>query len=619
MKQTIVTTSWDDGHKLDVRLSELLEKYHMKGTFYISPQDHEFVAEDRLTDEQIKEVGNRFEIGAHTMTHPRLTEVSDERARREMVESKNYLERLLGRPVTTFCYPGGNYQAKHVKLARESGFLYARTVRRHRFNLKGSMLEGDTTVNAYNHYQDLWKIARFARFNPVRTYRYFQWDVLAKAMFDRTLREGGVYHLWGHSWEIDKFGYWEKLEDVLRYISDRQNVRYVTNGELPELQPKRLLIAASYFPPHLGGVEFYVYNTAKQLQSLGWKVSIATSGKTGLRMRKTNYHGLTVYRLPALLKLSNTPLNPFWPRMLRRIIKQEDIYLVNVHAPVPGLPDMAAAVARRAHLSSAVTYHMLSMAKGKSSVDWLIRLYEQKVLPKMLDSAQVLVCSSDPIREKFLRAHRSKSLTITPGVDTVLFKPAASLPKDTLLYVGSTARTDKHKGISVLLQAMRRIVKEYPDVKLFLVGEGDGRIEYEAQAVKHGIANHVTFLGGKYDADLHDAFRKATVFVLPTFNDSFAMVVLEAMASGLPVVSTPVGAIPTLVKDGASGYLVQPGDSDALAEKLVYLLKHPKVAAAFGGRGRERSEQGFSWESKARNTDVALQAALHDTYQGQAE
>ncbi len=348
MKQVIVTTSWDDGHKLDERLSALLTKYHMKGTFYISPEDHEIAPEDRLNEKQLKAISKQFEIGAHTMTHPRLTEVDDKRAKKEMQDSKKYLEDLLKHPVTTFCYPGGNFKEKHVAMAREVGFSYARTVRRHRFDLKGSLLEGDTTINAYNHYQDLWKIARFAHFNPIRTYRYFQWDVLAKAMFDRALSEGGVFHLWGHSWEVDKLGFWEKLEDVLKYISDRKGVQYVTNGELPALQPKRILLAASYFPPHLGGVEFYVYNTAKYLKELGWYVVVATSDvSSGFKARKTTYKGLTVYRLPSLLKLSNTPLNPFWPSMLRKIMKDEDIYLLNIHAPVPGLPDIAAAVSKR--------------------------------------------------------------------------------------------------------------------------------------------------------------------------------------------------------------------------------------------------------------------------------
>ncbi len=256
---------------------------------------------------------------------------------------------------------------------------------------------------------------------------------------------------------------------------------------------------------------------------------------------------------------------------------------------------------------------MMSIAKGKSSVDWLIRIYERKVLPQMLNSAEAFICASDPIRE-FLKSFKNKSVTITPGVDPDLFKPASRLPENRLLYVGSVARTDRHKGIPVLLKAMKLVVVQCPEVHLTLVGAGDAIPDYEATAKKYGIAKHVTFTGGLYDKDLHDAYRDASVFVLPTFNDSFAMVVLEAMASGLPVVSTPIGAIPTNVKDGENGYLVKPGDVDALADKLIYLLKNPKVAEAFGKRGRERSEQGFAWQNKVRSANEVLLAALHGTY-----
>jgi glycosyltransferase involved in cell wall biosynthesis/peptidoglycan/xylan/chitin deacetylase (PgdA/CDA1 family) len=620
MKQVLVTTSWDDGHRLDVRLGALLKKYHIPATFYVSPHDHEFAAEDRLTDEQVQMLGRDFEIGAHTMTHPRLTEVDDQTAAMEIGDSKRYLERLLGKPISTFCYPGGNYRAKHVKMVRDAGFAYARTVQRHSRNLKGSLLEGGTTVNAYNHYQDLWKIARFARFNPLRTYRYFQWDVLAKAMFDKILEDGGVFHLWGHSWEIDNHGDWEKLEDVLRYISGRSEVSYVANGALPALQPKRLLIAAPYFPPHLGGVEFYTYYLAKRLQDVhGWRVVIATTGSRGFRKVKTSYEGLTVYRLPYWLKVSNSPLNPLWPRMLRFIIANEDIYIINAHAPVPGLADVAALAAFHARLPFVLTYHMVSMAKGRMLTDRLISIYENRILPSMLRSAGSVICASDAVRDTFLQKYRNKSVTVTPGVDTTLFKPAPSLPQNTLLYVGSLARSDTHKGVAVLLEAMQTVVRECPEARLSLVGEGDGRAAFEAQAKRYGIADRVQFLGGQYGADLYQSFREATVFVLPTFNDSFAMVVLEAMASGLPVVTTPVGAIPLQVSDGQNGYLVQPGDSAALAQRLIYLLQHPDIAQAFGKQGRQRSERGFSWKIKAEQTDAVLQSLLHGTYAGGSE
>ena len=85
MKPVIVTTSWDDGHKRDIRLASLLRKYGVGGTFYICPETHEFPAAERLTSDEIRELAGEFEIGAHTMTHPHLSRLDADAAREELL------------------------------------------------------------------------------------------------------------------------------------------------------------------------------------------------------------------------------------------------------------------------------------------------------------------------------------------------------------------------------------------------------------------------------------------------------------------------------------------------------------------------------------------------------
>ena len=104
MKKIIVTTSWDDGHILDIRVAKLLKKYRLEGTFYISPKDKEILQTNRLSNEQIVFLANDFEIGAHTMTHPLLTKTEDMVAKKEIIDSKNYLEKIIGKSVKSFCF-----------------------------------------------------------------------------------------------------------------------------------------------------------------------------------------------------------------------------------------------------------------------------------------------------------------------------------------------------------------------------------------------------------------------------------------------------------------------------------------------------------------------------------
>jgi peptidoglycan/xylan/chitin deacetylase (PgdA/CDA1 family) len=231
MKTVIVTTSWDDGHKYDLRLARMLKEHGLKATFYISPNNREFAKRDLLTLQEVKDMSSDFEIGAHTLTHPRLPTIPEDQAKKEIVESKVVLENVTGKEVSTFCYPGGAYTDVHVQFVKDAGYKYARTVARHAFGMADSY-EAATSLHAYKHWSDVWKVARFAKFRPMKFLRYLEWDVLAQAMFDHVASEGGIYHIWGHSWEIDRHNDWDRLERVFRYISAHPGVKYVTNGEL---------------------------------------------------------------------------------------------------------------------------------------------------------------------------------------------------------------------------------------------------------------------------------------------------------------------------------------------------------------------------------------------------
>lgn len=579
MSHPIVTTSWDDGHKLDLRLAKLLRKYNMPATFYVSPRDHEFTRGDLLTDAQIVAIAKDFEIGAHTMTHPRLTEVSDDQARQEMRDSKTYLEKLLGKPVTTFCYPGGNYFKRHVAMAAEVGFTYARTVKRHFYRMSGAPQESHTTVNAYNHYQDLWKIFKFAGYNPFKVPYYFQWQNLAKAMFDKARRDGSTFHLWGHSWEIDQHGDWQKLEEVLQYISNHDDVQYVTNGELPALNKPRLLIATPYYAPLVGGVERYAEYMARGARDAGYDVSVVTSADVKAH-QITNQDGIRVHRLPTQFKVMNTPINLAWYWQIKEIIRAEDPHVVNAHAPVPFLPDVAMAAARGRR--RVLTYHSGSMKKGNVVPDILIGLYEHVVLPRMLHAADRIICSSPFVRNGFLAKYGAKSSVATPGVDLTAFAKRAKAPHTRrVLFVGNF-----RSGIKGL-EYLQRAVAMVPGAELHVVGEGEPVPD-----------NHTVYYGALRGADLLSEFHQADVLVLPSIGvtESFGMVLVEAMACGVPVIGSNIGGIPTVITDKKDGLLVPPADAEALAIAIADLLDNPQKATKLATAAYKKVTTMFTWQ-----------------------
>lgn len=220
MEKIIVTTSWDDGNKLDMKLACLLDKYNIKGTFYPSPKHKRF----SLSQEDLKQLAKIQEIGAHTMSHPHLTAIDILEAKKEIISSKKYLEELLNIDIETFCYPYGEFNKTIKDLVKEAGFLGARTVEDNVIDSPRDFFEFGTTLHVYP--LSLWQKIRFLK-----------WSRFAKNMFERVLKEGNVYHLWGHSWEIEKHGLWSELEYILKYISNRKDCFYLTNGEsLKQLQ-----------------------------------------------------------------------------------------------------------------------------------------------------------------------------------------------------------------------------------------------------------------------------------------------------------------------------------------------------------------------------------------------
>lgn len=211
----------------------MLRQYGLKATFYISPQNQEFRAGDLLTTQEIQNLSLNFEIGAHTLTHRILPTISEEEARKEITGSKSVLEEITGNTVNAFCYPRGAFTESHVELVKAAGFRYARTVQRYAFSLNNPYKAGTSLhICSYRAGRELLRSARFVRFRPIETWRCLEWGVLGRVMFDYFLDNGGIFHIWGHSWEIDKNDDWRRLEDFFKYISGHPRINYVTNGEL---------------------------------------------------------------------------------------------------------------------------------------------------------------------------------------------------------------------------------------------------------------------------------------------------------------------------------------------------------------------------------------------------
>ena len=220
-----VTTSWDDGDILDLKLAELLSCYKVRGTFYVTKN----YRLKRLSDEQITELSKKHEIGAHTITHPDLRMDTG-----EIKESKEWLENLLSSKVEMFCYPKGLYNDSVVEAVKKAGFLGARTTELGSLTISDPFLM-PTTLQVYpfpyyRHFRSYKQRAPALKALGVSTLSMYSWLSTAKATFNIALNKGGTFHLYGHSWEIEKHSMWNDLEKFLKYISSNKDCVYLTNS-----------------------------------------------------------------------------------------------------------------------------------------------------------------------------------------------------------------------------------------------------------------------------------------------------------------------------------------------------------------------------------------------------
>lgn len=170
------------------------------------------------------------------------------------------------------------------------------------------------------------------------------------------------------------------------------------------------------------------------------------------------------------------------------------------------------------------------------------------------------------------------------------------------------ARITSVKGHDLLLRALARLAPQHPRLKVLVVGEGPLREERAALAEELGVTDRVVFAGLR--RDVPHLLAGADLGVLPSKHEGVPMSVIEQMAAGLPVVASAVGGLPDIVGDGEEGFLVPPGDLDALTRRLGDLVADADKRRSFGTLARQRAERDYSIETTARCCERMLSSVL---------
>ena len=213
-----------------------------------------------------------------------------------------------------------------------------------------------------------------------------------------------------------------------------------------------------------------------------------------------------------------------------------------------------------------------------------------------------LAAVSDSVAQRLLNSGvaATKIRTIANGIDVEPFEralPSPALNFDGNKVIGMVARLDLQKGFEYLLRAAHQLCGTFPALKVVIAGEGPDRQAIENMIQRFGLQSSVILAG--HHSDMPGIYAAIDIFVLPSLNEGLPMTILEAMAASKPVIATRVGAIPSVIKEGETGLLVDPGDADGLRDALARLLSDSDLCQCLGAAGHDWVRRNYTSEAMA--------------------
>lgn len=224
----------------------------------------------------------------------------------------------------------------------------------------------------------------------------------------------------------------------------------------------------------------------------------------------------------------------------------------------------------------------------------LLSFYLPNLLRKRLIKKNIKTFISPSIElKKILEENNFNNVVYLPNFKIKQdWKPKIRRTKKTILFVGAL---EKHKGLSYLISAIKQVIRIIKDAKLIIIGEGSEKEKLIKSC--SDFKKNITFMGNVDNNNLKEYYRDSTIVIIPsTGREQFSLVCIEAMALGKPIIASEIGGLKDLIEDNKNGFLVKRFDTKDLAEKIIYLLKNPKIAEKMGQESKKLFLENFTEE-----------------------
>ncbi len=566
--QKAVVITFDDGYRDNYDVAfPLLKAQKMPATVFLLTGEKGPAPQDRLLEwEQVREMAN-FDItfGSHGQRHVRLGQIAAEEIRREMTASKKKIESETRQPVRFFSYPYGttlDFDHQTERLAEEAGYEAA-----------FSAIFG-TNSRCSNPFA-LRRIGIEAADTQFTFQAKLNGALYLLTLFDSPLLRKTI------RW-VDSFFF----KTTLASVKEKQS----------------FLVLSVDFPPHKDGISTISRELSARIAAREEKIfAIGPRDKNDHEFdRRQRYR---IFRVPGYewgyLRFLPLLLWTPWIVFRHRIRKV-----------------FAMSVSYGGILSWALSYfcplEYLIFAHGYEFEKVKRFPLAHRLYLKIFSRAKKVIANSRAVRERLILFGVSpdKIEILHPGVDSNAFR-LCKVPEDFLVRKGlkgrrillTVGRLIERKGHDQTLEALPAIIQCFPDALYCIVGVGpqEGVIREKIRSLK--LENHVRLLGKVSDEELVFLYNACEVFVMPSREiaegghiEGFGIVYLEANACGKPVIGGRSGGVGEAIRDGETGFLVDPARAEEITEKVNALLSDPRRAEAMGERGLKRVREEFNWE-----------------------
>lgn len=348
---------------------------------------------------------------------------------------------------------------------------------------------------------------------------------------------------------------------------------------------KIVITVPLFLPKWIGGAEVATYNIAKHLAERGHEVHIITTLDESLAEEEKTKEDIYIHRILSR-KIRFIGVVVFWYKVLLKI-RNLNPDIIHTQSLIHNAPVMF----------SNIIFNFPYIIYGRGSDVYFPKEPNKSISKLALKNASGVIALSEDMKKEMNKICNRDDISVLPnGIELNKFKGISEKKlfkkkEKTIIFVGSLRPV---KGVKYLIKAMNTINKE-TDTNLIIVGDGIDKEGLKTLVEELNLQDCIHFVGKIPNEDVPRYMAQADIFALPSLSEGFPVVVVEAMASGLPIVTTNVRGLPEIIKNGENGFVVEPQNSEHMAEKILLLLKDEQLYRKISENNKVKAEE-YSWD-----------------------